>query len=81
MDQSINKSIHNIFFFQISDNLSVGQVLKACSATSETKFMSAIATIYFSNALVDVVHLTSERHHFDDETFQQGRELIAAGNG
>lgn len=35
--------------------------------------------MYFSNAAVDVVYALSERHHFDDETFEMGRDLITAG--
>lgn len=35
--------------------------------------------MYFSNAKVDVVFALSEVHHFDDETFQEGRDVITAG--
>lgn len=35
--------------------------------------------MYFSNAKVDVVFALSEEHHFDDETFQEGRDVITAG--
>lgn len=35
--------------------------------------------MYLSNAKVDVVFALSEEHHFDDETFQEGRDVITAG--
>lgn len=35
--------------------------------------------MYFSNAIVDVVFALSEEHHFDDETFQGGRDVITSG--
>ncbi|XP_028302235.1 von Willebrand factor A domain-containing protein 7-like isoform X2 [Gouania willdenowi] len=35
--------------------------------------------MYFSNAIVDVVYLLSEEHHFDDETFKGGRDVITTG--
>lgn len=35
--------------------------------------------MYFSNAKVDVVFALSEKHHFDDETFKAGRDVITAG--
>lgn len=35
--------------------------------------------MYFSNAAVDLVYAFSGRHHFDDETFVMGRDLITAG--
>lgn len=72
-------------FFQITDSLSAAQVLTACSSSSSASiisnviFQTSIATVYFSNAAVDVVYQLSERHHFDDETFQMGRDLITAG--
>lgn len=73
------------FSLNITDSLSTAQVLTACSSSSSASiisyviFQTSIATVYFSNAAVDVVYLLSERHHFDDETFQIGRDLITAG--
>lgn len=42
-------------------------------------FRTSIANMYFSNAKVDVAFALSEEHHFDDETFQGGRDIITAG--
>ncbi|CAN9510134.1 unnamed protein product [Ophioblennius macclurei] len=69
----------------IDNNLSVGEVQKACSSDNSSSllstviFQTSIATMYFSNAIVDVVFALSEEHHFDDETFEGGRELITTG--
>lgn len=70
---------------QIDDGLSAEAVQRACSAGSSSFLLStlnfhvSIATIYFSNANVDVFFMTSARHHFDDEKFQEGRDIITAG--
>ncbi|XP_078146731.1 von Willebrand factor A domain-containing protein 7 [Centroberyx gerrardi] len=74
------------FSLKINNSLSVGQVVSACSTTgtsdslpSTVMFRTAIANMYFSNALVDVIFALSEERHFDDETFQGGRDVIIAG--
>ncbi|KAM6971809.1 von Willebrand factor A domain-containing protein 7-like [Aplochiton taeniatus] len=74
------------FSLTISDSLSVYQLQRACSSDgpapsflSSVWFQTAIAKMYLSNAAVDAVFVLSARHHFDDETFQSGRELITAG--
>lgn len=62
-------------------------VQRACSSTGTftslllnvIHFRTSIANMYFSNAKVDVVFALSEKHHFDDETFQAGRDVITAG--
>lgn len=61
-------------------------VQRACASTgtstsllSSVLFQTAIANMYFSNAKVDVVYALSEEHHFDDETFKGGRDVITAG--
>ncbi|XP_056225781.1 von Willebrand factor A domain-containing protein 7 [Seriola aureovittata] len=74
------------FSLTIDDSLSADMVQRACSSTgtftsllSSVLFRTAIANMYFSNAKVDVVYALSEEHHFDDETFQGGRDVITAG--
>lgn len=71
---------------QIDDRLSASEVQRACSSTgtstsllSSVLYHTSIANMYFSNAKVDVVFALSEEHHFDDETFQGGRDVITAG--
>ncbi|XP_074521568.1 von Willebrand factor A domain-containing protein 7 [Halichoeres trimaculatus] len=74
------------FSLTIDDSLTADTVQRACSSTgspnsilSTLKFRTSIAKMYFSNAKVDVVSALSEKHHFDDETFEAGRELITSG--
>ncbi|GLD60771.1 von Willebrand factor A domain-containing protein 7-like protein [Lates japonicus] len=74
------------FSLTIDDSLSADKVQRACSSTgtsttllSSVIFQTSIAGMYFSNAIVDVVFALSEEHHFDDETFQGGRDVITSG--
>ncbi|XP_054460556.1 von Willebrand factor A domain-containing protein 7 [Anoplopoma fimbria] len=74
------------FSLIIDDSLSADNVQRACSSTGTSTFLlstvmfrTSIANMYFSNAKVDVVYALSEEHHFDDETFQGGRDVITAG--
>ncbi|AWP05911.1 putative von Willebrand factor A domain-containing protein 7-like [Scophthalmus maximus] len=74
------------FSLTIDDRLSASEVQRACSSTgtstsllSSVLYHTSIANMYFSNAKVDVVFALSEEHHFDDETFQGGRDVITAG--
>ncbi|XP_056135621.1 von Willebrand factor A domain-containing protein 7-like [Lampris incognitus] len=74
------------FSLEINDRLTVFEVQKACSTTgtstsliSTIMFQSSIVRMYFSNAAVDIILALSEEHHFDDETFQGGRDVITAG--
>lgn len=69
------------FTLTIDNALTVEKVQSACSGNSTSvlstvRFHTSIATMYFSNALVDVVYALSEEHHFDDETFKGGREVL-----
>lgn len=71
---------------QIDDSLSIDKVQRACSSAgtstsllSTVIFQTSIAKMYFSNAQVDLIFALSEEHHFDDETFQGGRDVITAG--
>lgn len=71
---------------QIDNSLSPEKVQRAClssgnstSLHSTVLFQTSIANMYLSNANVDVVYSLSEEHHFDDETFQGGRDIITAG--
>lgn len=81
-------SIQHLFnwFLQIDDQLSADTVQRACSSTgfstsffSNSRFQASIANIYLSNAKVDAVYVLSDKHHFDSETFQEGRDIITAG--
>ncbi|XP_042340189.1 von Willebrand factor A domain-containing protein 7-like [Plectropomus leopardus] len=74
------------FNLTIDDSLSADRVQRACSSIgtstsllSTVMFHTSIANMYFSNAKVDVIYALSEKHHFDDETFQGGRDVITAG--
>uniref|UniRef100_A0AAQ6A6K1 VWFA domain-containing protein n=1 Tax=Amphiprion ocellaris TaxID=80972 RepID=A0AAQ6A6K1_AMPOC len=74
------------FSLTIDDSLSADKVQRACSSTatstsvlSTVMFQTSIATMYLSNAMVDVVFALSEDHHFDDEKFEGGRDVITAG--
>ncbi|XP_028444696.1 von Willebrand factor A domain-containing protein 7 [Perca flavescens] len=74
------------FSLTIDDSLSADKVQRACSSTgtsssllSTVRFQTSIANMYFSNAAVDVVFALSEEYHFDDETFERGRDVITAG--
>ncbi|KAI3352993.1 hypothetical protein L3Q82_019566 [Scortum barcoo] len=70
------------FNLTIDDSLTAVKVQRACSSTSllsTIKFQTSIANMYFSNAAVDLVFALSKEHHFDDETFQGGRDIITAG--
>lgn len=49
------------------------------SFVSTIKFETAIASMYLSNAAVDVIFLLSAARHFDDETFHRGRDIITKG--
>ncbi|CAJ1052706.1 Hypothetical predicted protein [Xyrichtys novacula] len=70
------------FSLTIENSLTADKVHRACSSTassSSVRFQTSIATMYFSNAKVDVIFALSARHHFDDETFEEGRDLITSG--
>lgn len=72
-------------FLQIDDSLLAGDVEKACyggassSLLSTVGFHLSIAAVYLGNSQVDITFMLSARHHFDDETFQAGRDIITAG--
>ena len=72
---------------QIDASLTMEQLQMACSSpgTSTTPLSSVIFQrsmfdMVFSGAAVDVQFAASADHHFDDETFQGGRDLITAGS-
>nr|XP_061792057.1 von Willebrand factor A domain-containing protein 7-like [Nerophis lumbriciformis] len=70
------------FSLTIDDSLTIEQVLEACfsssSLLSSFQFNSAIAEIFLANAFVDR-RLFGNVHHFDDEAFQGGRDIITRG--
>ncbi|XP_016108112.1 von Willebrand factor A domain-containing protein 7-like, partial [Sinocyclocheilus grahami] len=60
--------------------LTVESLTKACSSPESAKsFQQAISRVCSKNAWVDGKHLPSARHHFDGETFLEGRDLITEG--
>ncbi|XP_054634996.1 von Willebrand factor A domain-containing protein 7 [Dunckerocampus dactyliophorus] len=73
------------FTLTIDDSLTAERVQDACSSENSTSllssvlFHSSIAKMYFSNANVDLVSVLSDKHHFDGEAFQEGRDLITQG--
>ncbi|KAF3687457.1 von Willebrand factor A domain-containing protein 7 Protein G7c Precursor [Channa argus] len=83
--RDIAASLGQNFNLIIDDRLSANMVQRACSSTgtsasllSSVMFQFSIAWIYLSNVNVDLVFLLSAKHHFDDETFQEGRDIITA---
>ncbi|KAJ0050700.1 hypothetical protein NL108_005083, partial [Boleophthalmus pectinirostris] len=71
------------FSLTIDNALTVEKVQSACSGNSTSvlstvMYHTSIASMYFSNALVDLVYALSEEHHFDDETFKGGREVLTS---
>lgn len=86
LDFSNTHSVMSFLCLQIDDSLSAVQVQRACSSTGTSSsllstviFQTSITKMYFSNAKVDVIFALSEEHHFDDETFQGGRDVITTG--
>ncbi|KAI4895401.1 hypothetical protein NFI96_022024 [Prochilodus magdalenae] len=52
----------------------------ACSSPGSAKaFKSVVKKVTQKNAWVDVWHVFSAKHHFDDQTFHEGRDLISKG--
>ncbi|XP_067437736.1 von Willebrand factor A domain-containing protein 7-like isoform X1 [Thunnus thynnus] len=74
------------FSLVIDNSLSADKVQRACSSIgtstsllSTVIFQTSMAQMYFGNAKVDVAFMLSDKHHFDDEAFQAGRDLITEG--
>ncbi|XP_077936646.1 von Willebrand factor A domain-containing protein 7 isoform X1 [Gasterosteus aculeatus] len=70
------------FSLTIDDSVSFAEVQTACSSTSLRStfmFINSIANMYLSNAIVDVAYALSEKHHFDNERFHGGRDVITTG--
>ncbi|XP_029949227.1 von Willebrand factor A domain-containing protein 7-like [Salarias fasciatus] len=73
------------FTLTIDDSLSVNAVQRACSTDpsstsplSTDDFQTAIKTIHRRNSLVDFFFAFSAAHHFDNEAFEEGRNIITA---
>ncbi|KAK2815937.1 hypothetical protein Q5P01_026404 [Channa striata] len=84
--RDIAASMGQDFSLIIDDRLTANMVQRACSSTgastsllSSAMFHFSIACIYLSNANVDLVFVLSPKHHFDDEIFEEGRDIITAG--
>ncbi|XP_029949229.1 von Willebrand factor A domain-containing protein 7-like [Salarias fasciatus] len=73
------------FTLTIDDSLSVNTVLRACSTDpssnsplSTDNFQTAIKTIHTRNSHVDFFFAFSAARHFDNEAFEEGRNIITA---
>lgn len=62
---------------------SVEELLRACLGTtgevSGAKFRTALNQIYMQNGIVDRDFMNSPSHHFNNEAFAEGRNLIIQG--
>ncbi|XP_061625320.1 von Willebrand factor A domain-containing protein 7-like [Phyllopteryx taeniolatus] len=75
------------FGLTIDDGLTIERVHQECSSSSDISssrlssflFHAFIADMYLSNAHVDLNFPLSAEHHFDDEGFQGGRDIITLG--
>ncbi|XP_031415803.1 von Willebrand factor A domain-containing protein 7 [Clupea harengus] len=72
------------FILPIDDRLTAYTLQQACSSgessiLSALAFQTAVTNTYLSNAAVDVLQALSAPHHFDDETFAEGRDVVAQG--
>ncbi|XP_048052802.1 von Willebrand factor A domain-containing protein 7-like isoform X2 [Megalobrama amblycephala] len=70
--------------FRIHPGSSPEEVLRACLGTatgevSGAKFHTALNQIYMQNGFVDSDFMSSAPHHFHDEAFTEGRNLIIQG--
>ncbi|XP_041964174.1 von Willebrand factor A domain-containing protein 7 isoform X2 [Alosa sapidissima] len=70
------------FTLAIDDKLTAYTLQRACfsggsSFLSALTFQTVVTKMYLSNAAVDVLLALSAPHHFDDETFVEGREVVA----
>ncbi|XP_072535236.1 von Willebrand factor A domain-containing protein 7-like [Salminus brasiliensis] len=61
-------------------SLTVESVAEAClSPASASTLKSAFTEIKYRNVWVDIWHFNNPEYHFDDERFEEGRNLIALG--
>ncbi|XP_060941061.1 von Willebrand factor A domain-containing protein 7-like [Limanda limanda] len=74
------------FNLTLKDDLTTDDVQMACSSPgnstallSSVIFQTSLFDIVFGNAMVDVVYARGREPHFDNETFQGGRDVITAG--
>ncbi|XP_049576222.1 von Willebrand factor A domain-containing protein 7-like isoform X2 [Syngnathus scovelli] len=73
------------FSLTIDDSLTAERVHKECSSSTNSSILSSIffsasiVSIYLNNANVDLAYALSGEHHFDNEAFQKGRDLITQG--
>ncbi len=68
----------------LTQGSSAEELLRACLGTatgdvSGAKFHTALNQIYKQNGLVDQNYMTSAPHHFSNEAFDEGRNLIIQG--
>ncbi|XP_029949228.1 von Willebrand factor A domain-containing protein 7-like [Salarias fasciatus] len=84
--QDLGIATRGDFTLTIDDNLSVNAVLRACSSDpsstsplSSDDFQTAIKTIHRHNTKVDIHYASTAARHFDNEAFQEGRNIITKG--
>ncbi|KAG5285814.1 hypothetical protein AALO_G00007750 [Alosa alosa] len=70
------------FTLATDDKLTAYTLQRACfsggsSFLSALAFQTVVTKMYLSNAAVDVLLALSAPHHFDDETFVEGQEVVA----
>ncbi len=71
-------------FPTLTQGSSAEELLRACLGTatgdvSGAKFRTALNQIYKQNGLVDQDYMSSAPHHFSNEAFNEGRNLIIQG--
>ncbi|XP_026110623.1 von Willebrand factor A domain-containing protein 7-like [Carassius auratus] len=66
--------------FQEPNPLDVESLASACQKKEhESHFQRGIRVICYYNVMTDLTHSDSPQHHFDNEMFKEGKELITEG--
>ncbi|XP_051569459.1 von Willebrand factor A domain-containing protein 7-like [Myxocyprinus asiaticus] len=66
--------------FKKPEELDTKTLAKACNHKNyESNFEMGVKMICFHNVMIDIKHVSSEKHHFDSEKFEGGKELIIKG--
>ncbi|XP_072535233.1 von Willebrand factor A domain-containing protein 7-like [Salminus brasiliensis] len=66
-------------FVQLRSLTEVSVAAACLSPASAATLKSAISEIQLRNARVDIRYITDSKYHFDDESFEEGRNLITQG--
>ncbi|XP_059415153.1 von Willebrand factor A domain-containing protein 7-like [Carassius carassius] len=66
--------------FQEPNKLDVKSLARACKKQEhESHFQRGIRVILYYNVMTDLTYSASPHHHFDNEMFKEGKELITKG--